>query len=404
MFSLKKLYGLVVFSLLLPGLTGCQPEALTPEPTIPVTSPTLKQQTATTTPSATALQPTSTATFPAATATSATATLSPTVTPPPTATATIILPTATPTQAITVSPPAQLTPTMAPVLTETLSAITTLPAICCPDCNCSIKHVVIISVDGLRPEALEQANTPVFDALRLGGAYSPTAQTTLPSVTLGGHASMLSGMDTVKHGLDWNDYLPKRGKINGPTLFSVAHTAGLQSSMIVAKPRLQHIILPGSVDKYIYGGATDRQVVEAATEVIKDGLPDLLFIHLPDVDSEGHVTGWLSPTQLRVVSRTDAFIGRLIASLQENGYLAQTLLLITSDHGGLGKKHGSDHPAEMTIPWLAFGPTVPPGLNLQQEIVVYDTAATALYAFGLPIPDSWDGQPVLEIFGEAAPQ
>jgi hypothetical protein len=52
----------------------------------------------------------------------------------------------------------------------------------------------------------------------------------------------------------------------------------------------------------------------------------------------------------------------------------------------------------MTIPWLVVGPGVPAGVTLQREIITYDTAATALYAFGLPIPEVWDGQPVLEIF------
>jgi arylsulfatase A-like enzyme len=31
---------------------------------------------------------------------------------------------------------------------------------------------------------------------------------------------------------------------------------------------------------------------------------------------------------------------------------------------------------------------------------MYDTAATALYALNMPIPSTWDGQPVLEIFNK----
>jgi arylsulfatase A-like enzyme len=72
--------------------------------------------------------------------------------------------------------------------------------------------------------------------------------------------------------------------------------------------------------------------------------------------------------------------------------------MITADHGGSGSSHGSDSPEDMTIPWLAVGPGVPAGITLQGKIVVYDTAATALYALGLPIPEEWDGRPVLEIF------
>jgi predicted AlkP superfamily pyrophosphatase or phosphodiesterase len=259
--------------------------------------------------------------------------------------------------------------------------------------------VVIISIDGLRPDAWEESDTPTLDALRAKGAYTAEAQTVLPSVTLIAHASMLSGMSPEKHGIDWNDYDPTLGQINGPTLFSVAHEAGLSTAMVVGKPKLEHLVLPGSVDNYDYAGFTDRQVVDHALAVIQSGLPDVLFIHLPDVDSAGHATGWMSGGQLAVISGTDRLVGEIVAELEAGGYLEQTLLIITADHGGIDKAHGNDSPEEMTIPWLAVGPGVPAGLTLQSEIVVYDTAATALYALNLPVPAVWDGRPVLEVFG-----
>jgi predicted AlkP superfamily pyrophosphatase or phosphodiesterase len=263
---------------------------------------------------------------------------------------------------------------------------------------CRIKHVVIISIDGLRPDAMEQADTPTLDALRAQGAYSPAAQTVLPSVTLINHASMLGGMSPAKHGISWNLSDPALGQVEGPTLFSVAHQAGLSTAMVVGKPKLEHLVLPDSVDSFIYAGFTDRQVVNQAVTLIQTDMPAVLFIHLPDVDSAGHALGWISLGQLLALNLTDGIVGEIITALQEQGYLSQTLLLITSDHGGAGRKHGGASPEEMTIPWLAVGPGVPAGLRLQGQIVIYDTAATALYALGLPIPAEWDGRPVLEIF------
>jgi predicted AlkP superfamily pyrophosphatase or phosphodiesterase len=261
-----------------------------------------------------------------------------------------------------------------------------------------IKHVVLISVDGLRPDALEQANTPALDALCRQGAYSPSAQAVLPSVTLINHASMLSGMSPEKHGISWNDKDLDLGLINGPTLFSVAHEAGLSTAMVVGKPKLEHLVLPGSVDTYVYAGFLDRQVISQTLPVIQAGLPNILFIHLPDVDSAGHATGWMSAGQLLAISHTDRLIGEIVAALEASSYLDSTLLIITSDHGGIGQRHGSAAPEDTTVPWLAVGPGVPAGLTITQEIVTYDTAATILYAFHLPLPPEWDGRPVLEIF------
>jgi hypothetical protein len=261
-----------------------------------------------------------------------------------------------------------------------------------------IEHVVLISVDGLRPDALEQANTPVLDALQSQGAYSPSAQAVLPSVTLINHASMLSGMGPDKHGITWNDKELELGLIDGPTLFSVAHDAGLSTAMVVGKPKLEHLVLPGSVETYIYAGFLDRQVISQTLPVIQAGLPNILFIHLPDVDSAGHATGWMSAGQLLAISNTDGLIGEVVAALEAGGYLDSTLLIITADHGGIGQRHGSAALEDTMVPWLAAGPGVPAGLTISQEIITYDTAATILYAFRLPLPPEWDGRPVLEIF------
>src|SRR5262245_41867882 len=53
--------------------------------------------------------------------------------------------------------------------------------------------VVIISIDGLRPEALSQAGAPTIMSLAAYGSSTLRAQTTNLPVTLPAHTSMLSG-------------------------------------------------------------------------------------------------------------------------------------------------------------------------------------------------------------------
>ena len=297
-------------------------------------------------------------------------------------------PTATPASLPTSTPVSSVTPT-----TETEAGLSLLQP---------IEQVVLISIDGLRPDAMELANTPTLDALRLAGVYSPNAQAVVPSVTLVNHASMLGGMAPEKHGIDWNVADSSKGKINGPTLFTVAHNAGLSTAMVVGKPKLDHINLPGSVDDFIYAGYTDIQVANRSIELIKAGLPNVLFIHLPDVDSAGHLVGWMSTAQLLALANSDRQIGKIVDALETGGYLENTLLIITSDHGGSGTSHGSNSPEDTTILWLAVGPNVPAGVMLTDSITTYDTAATILYALNLSIPLEWDGQPVLESFSKSA--
>jgi arylsulfatase A-like enzyme len=258
--------------------------------------------------------------------------------------------------------------------------------------------VVIISVDGMRPDALDQADTPIMDELRAAGAYSPNAQTVYISYTLPGHASMLSGMTPDKHGLNFpHPYIDWPG-LNGQTLFSVAHDAGLETAMVVGKKKFDYIVLPNSVDRLSSADVNDPDVKDQAIEFIEDGLPDVLFIHFPDTDRVGHAHGWMSPNQLQAIASVDSLIGEILAALEAGGHLDSTLLIITSDHGGHYFGHGDDSPVDRTIPWLAVGPGVPQGITLTQPVNIYDTAATVLYALELPIPEMWDGQPILGIF------
>jgi len=69
---------------------------------------------------------------------------------------------------------------------------------------------------------------------------------------------------------------------------------------------------------------------------------------------------------------------------------------VTSDHGGHGILHGTNRPEDVTIPWIALGGAARAGVVLQQPIMIYDTAATALFALGLPVPERWQGRPVTE--------
>jgi hypothetical protein len=318
-------------------------------------------QTAVVTPSAT-LPPTNTLTL--------TVTLSPTATLTPTFTATP-LPTSTPTSTIT--------PTIEPT----------------PDRRTSIQRVLIISVDGLNPDAISLAPMRTLIGLMQQGAYTFTAQTINPSVTLPSHASMLTGLCPKKHGVDWNNYQPEKGFARGTDIFDLASKAGLQTVMFAGKEKLKQI--SESIDSITIINDSDTVI----TDTILANFPEefgVMLIHFPTVDSMGHEHGWLSSEQLNVARRADQSIARLLAELDARGLSDETLVIITADHGGHDTQHGSTLLEDMTIPWMIKGPGVVPG-HLGTAVHTTDTAATAAWALGLPLPAEWDGLPVLEAFG-----
>ena len=295
---------------------------------------------------------------------------------PPTAT---FLPTSTFTPTSTATPTATFTPTITP---------TPLPL---------ARRVLILSIDGLRPDAIALAPMPNLLALMESSAYTLNAQTVHPSVTLISHTSMLTGLCPSKHGVYWNDYLPLLGYAKGTDLFDLADATGMQTVMYVGKEKLRQITEPSSTDVFTY--INDRDLV--ITEQLIANFPQdfrLLFVHFPTPDWMGHEYGWLSWQQLSVIFRADEALGQILAELSARGLREETLIIITADHGGHETTHGSSQPEDMTIPWIANGAGIKPG-QLTTQVHTMDTAATAAFALGLPIPAEWDGVPVYEAFG-----
>ncbi|HRQ24709.1 MAG TPA: alkaline phosphatase family protein, partial [Anaerolineales bacterium] len=124
------------------------------------------------------------------------------------------------------------------------------------------RRVIILSIDGLRPDAIPLAPMPNLMELMQNGAYSLTAQTTRPSATLPAHVSMLSGQCPQKHGVDWNDYIPENGYAQVTDIFDLAHAAGLKTVMYVGKEKLRQVTEPESTDIFEY--INDRDLVITA--------------------------------------------------------------------------------------------------------------------------------------------
>ena len=138
---------------------------------------------------------------------------------------------------------------------------------------------------------------------------------------------------------------------------------------------------------------TDRAIA-----YFKAKQPELTVIHLDHIDHAGHNYGHGTPEYYKSVEEADRLIGETIQGLEAAGMLAQTILIITADHGGVGKGHGGATLAEVEIPWIIAGPGVAPAKELTSFVNIYDTAATVAHVFGLTAPDCWIAKPVLEAF------
>ena len=267
-----------------------------------------------------------------------------------------------------------------------------------------IRHVLVVSLDGLRPDLLLLADTPVIHGMMKRGSYSMWARTTPNSVTLPSHVSMMTGVTPRRHDVEWNrDFEtvePLYPRV--PTLFEAAKRHGYTTAMAAGKSKFSMFDRPGVLDwKWIPKEVKceTADVIGPAEEIIKDHKPDVMLVHFPSVDNTGHAIGWASPQQMQAIADADSAVGRLLKALDEADMTDSTLVIITADHGGAGKNHGPDDPRSRHIPWIAVGPHVRKHLDLttypKLEVNTYDTFATACWVMGIPptLPDL-DGVPV----------
>ena len=277
-----------------------------------------------------------------------------------------------------------------------------------PDERAVSSHVVVISIDGLRPDAIEQFGAATLRRMMDEGSYTLEARTIDPSRTLPSHVSMLTGVPPSVHGITWNsDETKTRGVVQVPTVFDVARKRGLRTAAFFSKAKFHHLERPGSLDYVLSPRGPRKQfsgerTVDDLERYLRQARPNLLFVHLPDVDEAGHRRGWMGASYGRAVRQTDALVARVRDAAERAFGAGGYTLIVTADHGGSDKGHGGTHANHVNIPWIAWGRGVRPATQLPAGVRTMDTAATVLWLLAVDVPREWTGVPVAGAFAARA--
>jgi predicted AlkP superfamily pyrophosphatase or phosphodiesterase len=256
--------------------------------------------------------------------------------------------------------------------------------------------VLLCVFDGLRPDAIAATPTPVIDALMSRGRWTLAARTVLPSVTLPCHMSLFHSVDPGRHGIVTNTWTPQVRPV--PGLFDVAHRAGIRTGAYYNWEELRDLWRPGALDVARFWRdcrslAGDRRVAEDAARSIPADGAELAFLYFGFPDECAHRHGWMSTAYLEAVSNADASLGEVVAALGEG-----STVIVTADHGGHERSHGSDLPEDMTIP-LVIAPSGGEALaetgKMQGAVSIMDVAPTIARILGVPAPEEWEGRGIV---------
>lgn len=257
--------------------------------------------------------------------------------------------------------------------------------------------VALVTIDGARPDGIAKAATPCLDEIVKDGSFTWKARSVMPSVTLPCHTSIFRGIDPRHHGITSNTHGPFLRQ--SPSLFDVAHRAGLTCGMFFNWGQLRDLGDPESVhtsycclNTHLDDG--DAHVTDKAIEAMGETDFDFLFLYLGHTDWNGHEHGWMSDEYIDAIGRADKCVGRLQNAMLK---LAKPVdLIVIADHGGHDHGHGTDSPEDMTVPYVMWGYRVESGYQITRDVSLLDIAPTIATLLGTEIPEQWEGSAVLD--------
>jgi hypothetical protein len=212
------------------------------------------------------------------------------------------------------------------------------------------RHVLLLFLDGFGYLRYQQASQAGLIP-NLAGLETPiVALATYPPITTVSTASILTGAPPSVHGVD-------RGGLRSTqieTLFDVAQQAGLtvkavEGDALAFQLRGAEFELSGDRNN---NGMTDDEVLQDTMDVLREGAPDLLFVHFHGIDDAGHTYGPGSSEESQVVTFVDSAVGEILAAMPSD-----SVTLIFADHGmhpvdeeGRLGNHGHLIPSDMLVP------------------------------------------------------
>ncbi len=233
-----------------------------------------------------------------------------------------------------------------------------------------VRSVLVVSIDGLNPDAitaLGPSQAPHLHRLIAEGAATLNARTEFESTqTLPNHTGMVTGRpvstDIGGHGVTFNE--DNGGTVRATagekvrSAFSAVHRAGGRTALFASKPKFDFLdrSWPTAIDKYRME-PDNKRLTRLVLRDLRRQRRTFRFVHFSAPDTAGHASSYMSADYLEAVRKTDHRLGRLMGAIDETRRLRRHLLLVvTSDHGGLGTSHAdATRRYNYTMPFFVWG-------------------------------------------------
>jgi len=243
-----------------------------------------------------------------------------------------------------------------------------------------VKHVILISIDGLHPDMYLDKNwpSPNLRYLMKKGTYSDKLLSVFPSYTYPSHTAMLTGALPARSGIYFNQPIGSNGewnwftdKVKVPTLWQILKNAGLTTAAVewpvsvnkditynipeiwdvnhpddrvtealkYARPGLFEEVqrnATGKLDSTNFNDnyfSLDENSARIAAYIFQTRKPTFMAVHFACVDGAEHDHGRDADSVRLALAANDRAIGTIIEAVEKSKEKASTTIIIVGDHG-----------------------------------------------------------------------
>lgn len=209
-----------------------------------------------------------------------------------------------------------------------------------------MNSVLIVSIDALHPAAVTAENAPNIMTLAGKGVISLNGRSTNPPKTLISHSAMFTGLTPETGGKADNLWQKGEQTVPQKTIFNTAKDAGYNTAFIYSKGKLG-FLSNSAVDHEEF---SREYATDSTIEYVNTHDNTFVFLHISGLDNTGPEYGWLSKEYIEDFRFIDEELKPLFDLVQKKG---KYLIIITSDHAGHAKEHGTDNPEDFKLPFIA---------------------------------------------------
>lgn len=270
----------------------------------------------------------------------------------------------------------------------------------------SVKHVILIGIDGWGAYSVPNADIPNIRFLMDNGSYTLKKRSVLPSSSAVNWASMYMGAGPELHGYcTWGSKVPDLPSriVNEnnifPTIFSEVRKKYKDAEIgnIYEWNGIKYLVdtLSISHDYHVPNAFKDTlSTVNYAVKYIKEKKPMFVNVVFDILDHVGHASGHKTQAYYNKLKDIDSYIGNIIEAAKTAKIWDNTIIIVTADHGGINKGHGGKTMEEMETPFIIYGKNIKKGFEINESMMQYDVASTIAKIFNINQPQVWVGRPM----------